>query len=132
VHFGKSPPLSNIARVSLLLPGRVVNHGPAFRTPKAFWHPSFVGRLIFGALENRKMLDLRRPGAVEAVGGGAHAEYLAQAMGSTLHVSNALFQTRVPANEARSAKLQMHIASAVGAFAKRTIRDQKYQLAGLG
>lgn len=59
-----------------------------------------VRALIFGPLENRKMMDFRRSGAVEAIVGGAQAEHLAHAMGNTLNVSNALYETYVPANEA--------------------------------
>jgi hypothetical protein len=54
----------------------------------------------FGAAEDRKMLDFRRSGAVEAIFGDAAAEDLAHAMGNTLSTSNSLFKTYVPAQEA--------------------------------
>jgi hypothetical protein len=43
-----------------------------------------VRKLAFSDNENRKTLDLRRSGAVEAINGGAQAETLSQAMGNTL------------------------------------------------
>jgi hypothetical protein len=52
----------------------------------------------FGADEKRKLLDLRRSGAVEAIVGGATAELVAHGMGNTLGASNALFETYVPRN----------------------------------
>src|SRR5215204_4112031 len=54
----------------------------------------------FGPLENRKMLDFRRSGAVEAIVGDADSEDLAHAMGNTLSASNQLFKTYVPVQPA--------------------------------
>lgn len=51
---------------------------------------------LFGEHEQRKMLDIRRSGAVEAIVGGSNAEQLGIAMGNTLGASNALFATYVP------------------------------------
>lgn len=53
---------------------------------------------LFGEVENRKMLDFRRSGAVEAIQGNAEPAKLAHAMGNTLSQSNALFETYAPAN----------------------------------
>ncbi|MFC3693369.1 hypothetical protein [Chenggangzhangella methanolivorans] len=55
-----------------------------------------VRTAVFGAAENRKMSDMRRSGAVEAIAGDTTAEKLSRAMGNTLSNSNQLFETYAP------------------------------------
>ena len=73
----------------------------------------------FGPLENRKMLDFRRSGAVEAIVGDADLEDVAHAMGNTLSTSNQLFKTYVPVNMATV--VQVAEARKQG---RRRLRDQ--------
>ncbi len=47
-------------------------------------------------METRRMMDIRRTGAVEAIAGHAQPAQLANAMGNSLSESNKLFNTYVP------------------------------------
>lgn len=54
----------------------------------------------FGQLETRKLMDMRRSGAIEAAAGGVDPTALAKKMGNTIDQSRELQMTYVPAQEA--------------------------------
>lgn len=55
-------------------------------------------RLVFGKDEKRRMMDLRRSGAVEANAGGGSVESIAAKMGNSIDESKALQKTYMPVN----------------------------------
>lgn len=55
-------------------------------------------RLVFGPDEKRRMMDLRRSGAVEANAGGGSVEAIAAKMGNSIDESKALQKTYMPVN----------------------------------
>lgn len=59
-----------------------------------------VRRLVFGPDENRKLMDMRRSGAVEAMAGGAEASALSAKMANTLSDSKALQRAYLPVDKA--------------------------------
>ncbi|WP_143078250.1 hypothetical protein [Devosia psychrophila] len=59
-----------------------------------------VRRLVFGADETRKLIDMRRTGAVEDNAGGASVEIMAAKMGDSIDVNRKLQKTYMPVNAA--------------------------------
>lgn len=57
-----------------------------------------VRLLVFGADEKRRLMDMRRSGAVEANAGGAAVEAIAAKMGNSIDESKALQKTYMPVN----------------------------------
>lgn len=57
-----------------------------------------VRRLVFGSEEKRRLMDMRRSGAVEANAGGAAVEAIAAKMGNSIDESKALQRTYMPVN----------------------------------
>lgn len=55
-------------------------------------------RKVFGSDEKRRMMDLRRSGAVEANAGGGSVEAIAAKMGNSIDESKALQKTYMPVN----------------------------------
>jgi hypothetical protein len=55
-------------------------------------------RLVFGPDEKRRMMDLRRSGAVEANAGGGSVEAIAAKMGNSIDENKALQKTYMPVN----------------------------------
>lgn len=55
-------------------------------------------RLVFGAEEKRRLMDLRRSGAVEANAGGGSVEAIAAKMGNSIDENKALQKTYMPVN----------------------------------
>lgn len=59
-----------------------------------------VRRLVFGPDEKRRLMDMRRSGAVEAIAGGASDGALSAKMANTLSDSKALQRTYLPVDKA--------------------------------
>jgi hypothetical protein len=59
---------------------------------------SDLRRMVFGPDEKRRMMDLRRSGAVEANAGGGSVEAIAAKMGNSIDESRALQKTYMPVN----------------------------------
>jgi hypothetical protein len=57
-----------------------------------------VRKLVFGPGEKRRLMDMRRSGAVEANAGGASVEAIAAKMGNSIDESKALQKTYMPVN----------------------------------
>lgn len=57
-----------------------------------------VRRLVFGTDEKRRLMDMRRSGAVEANAGGAAVEAIAAKMGNSIDENKALQKTYMPVN----------------------------------
>jgi hypothetical protein len=57
-----------------------------------------VRRLVFGPDEKRRLMDMRRSGAVEANAGGAAVEAIAAKMGNSIDESKQLQKTYMPVN----------------------------------
>ncbi|RWF66889.1 hypothetical protein [Mesorhizobium sp.] len=57
-----------------------------------------VRKLVFGSGEKRRLMDMRRSGAVEANAGGASVEAIAAKMGNSIDESKALQKTYMPVN----------------------------------
>lgn len=57
-----------------------------------------VRRLVFGDAERRRLMDMRRSGAVEANAGGGAVEAIAAKMGNSIDQSKALQRTYMPVN----------------------------------
>lgn len=57
-----------------------------------------VRRLVFGEGEKRRLMDMRRSGAVEANAGGAAVEAIAAKMGNSIDENKALQRTYMPVN----------------------------------
>ncbi|TPM41584.1 hypothetical protein [Mesorhizobium sp. B2-3-4] len=55
-------------------------------------------RLVFGAGEKRRLMDMRRSGAVEANAGGASVEAISAKMGNSIDENKALQKTYMPVN----------------------------------
>lgn len=55
---------------------------------------------VFGAGETRKLADMRRSGAMEAVAGGVNPGHLSAKMGNTIATANHLWRTYAPAETA--------------------------------
>jgi hypothetical protein len=55
---------------------------------------------VFGANENRKLMDMRRTGAVEANAGGASVESIAAKLGNSIDQNKTLQRTYMPVNPA--------------------------------
>ncbi|CAN7706485.1 hypothetical protein [Mesorhizobium sp. LjNodule214] len=55
-------------------------------------------RLVFGAGEKRRLMDMRRSGAVEANAGGASVEAISAKMGNSIDDNKALQRTYMPVN----------------------------------
>lgn len=55
-------------------------------------------RLVFGTEEKRKLMDMRRTGAVEANAGGASVETIAAKMGNSIDQNRKLQKTYMPVN----------------------------------
>lgn len=53
-------------------------------------------RLAFGPDENRKLMDMRRSGAVEAMAGGASAEAMSAKLANSMDRNKALWRTYLP------------------------------------
>ncbi|WP_202363123.1 hypothetical protein [Mesorhizobium sp. L-2-11] len=54
--------------------------------------------LVFGAGEKRRLMDMRRSGAVEANAGGASVEAISAKMGNSIDENKALQKTYMPVN----------------------------------
>jgi hypothetical protein len=61
---------------------------------------AYLRRLVFGPDEKRRLMDMRRSGAVEAMAGGADAGALSAKMANTLSDSKALQRTYLPVDRA--------------------------------
>lgn len=59
---------------------------------------SDVRRLVFGADEKRRLMDMRRSGAVEANAGGGSVESIAAKMGNSIDQSKVLQRVYMPVN----------------------------------
>ncbi|MBZ9904773.1 hypothetical protein LB557_01965 [Mesorhizobium sp. BR115XR7A] len=59
-----------------------------------------VRRLVFGPSEKRRLMDMRRTGAVEANAGGASVESIAAKMGNSIDQNKTLQRTYMPVNSA--------------------------------
>ncbi|MET3523758.1 hypothetical protein [Mesorhizobium abyssinicae] len=57
-----------------------------------------VRRLVFGSDERRRLMDMRRAGAVEANAGGASVESIAAKMGNSIDQNKTLQKTYMPVN----------------------------------
>lgn len=57
-----------------------------------------VRRIVFGKDEKRRLMDMRRSGAVEANAGGASVEAIAAKMGNSIDESKSLQKTYMPVN----------------------------------
>ena len=57
-----------------------------------------VRRLVFGENEKRRLMDMRRSGAVEANAGGGSVEALSAKMGNSIDQNKALQKTYMPVN----------------------------------
>lgn len=57
-----------------------------------------VRRLVFGPDEKRRLMDMRRTGAVEANAGGASVEAIAAKMGNSIDQNKTLQKTYMPVN----------------------------------
>lgn len=57
-----------------------------------------VRRLVFGPQEKRRLMDMRRTGAVEANAGGGSVEHIAAKMGNSIDQNKALQKTYMPVN----------------------------------
>lgn len=57
-----------------------------------------VRRLVFGPTEKRRLMDMRRSGAVEANAGGGAVEAIAAKMGNSIDKSKTLQRTYMPVN----------------------------------
>jgi hypothetical protein len=55
---------------------------------------------VFGATEKRKLMDIRRTGAVEANAGGASVESIAAKLGNSIDQNKTLQKTYMPVNPA--------------------------------
>jgi hypothetical protein len=67
-----------------------------------------VRRLVFGKDEKRRLMDMRRSGAVEAQAGGASVEDMAAKMGNSIDENKALQKTYIPVNLAAVRKADEH------------------------
>lgn len=59
-----------------------------------------IRELVFGEDEDRRLMDMRRTGAVEANAGGASVESMAAKMGNSIDQNRRLQQTYMPVNAA--------------------------------
>jgi len=59
---------------------------------------SDVRRLVFGSAEKRRLMDMRRSGAVEANAGGASVEAISAKMGNSIDQNKELQRTYMPVN----------------------------------
>ena len=57
-----------------------------------------IRRLVFGKDEKRRLMDMRRTGAVEAVSGGGTVESIAAKMGNSIDQNKTLQKTYMPVN----------------------------------
>lgn len=57
-----------------------------------------VRRLVFGSAEKRRLMDMRRTGAVEANAGGASVEAISAKMGNSIDQNKTLQKTYMPVN----------------------------------
>jgi len=57
-----------------------------------------VRRIVFGGTEKRRLMDMRRSGAVEANAGGASVEVIAAKMGNSIDQNKTLQRTYMPVN----------------------------------
>jgi len=57
-----------------------------------------VRRLVFGPQEKRRLMDMRRTGAVEANAGGGSVEHIAAKMGNSIDQNKTLQKTYMPVN----------------------------------
>lgn len=57
-----------------------------------------VRKMLFGAGEKRRLMDMRRSGAVEANAGGASVEAISAKMGNSIDENKALQKTYMPVN----------------------------------
>lgn len=67
-----------------------------------------VRRLVFGPEEKRRLMDMRRSGAVEANAGGAQVEAIAAKMGNSIDENKALQKTYMPVNLAAVRTADQH------------------------